>query len=96
MPGVRPNSNQNANQFNNFGGGGSDVGVNPNATKANNAFVHEQNETLKNQTQNLKAQGAFTRDSQNAQTQSAMASVATENSKTAQNSQINAAKGVQY
>jgi hypothetical protein len=71
-------------------------GVNPYATQTNNTFVNEQNATLQNQTQNTRAQGAFARESQDAQAQASMASIATENAKTAQNSQINASKGVQY
>ncbi|MBU3057497.1 hypothetical protein [Pseudomonas indica] len=72
------------------------MAVNSTASSVNNTFVNESNQTAENQAQNLKDQGKFTRESQDAQTKSAMASVATENAKTAQNSQINASKGVQY
>ena len=72
------------------------MAINPTASSLNNTFVNEQNSTANNQGQNLKDMGKFTRESQDAQNKSAMASVATENAKTAQNSQINASKGVQY
>lgn len=72
------------------------MAINPTATSLNNTFVNEANDTANNQGQNLKDMGAFTRESQDAQNKSAMASVATENAKTAQNAQINGAKGVQY
>ena len=66
------------------------------ASALNNTFVQEGNKTAENQGQNLKDMGKFTRESQDAQNKNAMASIATENAKTAQNAQINGAKGVQY
>ncbi|HSX90244.1 MAG TPA: hypothetical protein VLG17_19885 [Pseudomonas sp.] len=66
------------------------------ASSLNNLFVNEGNQTALNQGQNLMDMGKFTRESQDAQNKNAMASVATENAKTAQNAQINGAKGVQY
>nr|WP_298141175.1 hypothetical protein [uncultured Pseudomonas sp.] len=72
------------------------MAFNPIASGLNNTFVQEGNQTAENQGQNLKDMGKFTRESQDAQNKNAMASVATENAKTAQNAQINGAKGVQY
>lgn len=72
------------------------MAVNSTASTANQTMVNEQNQSLENMTQNFKDMGKFTRESQDAQNKSAMASVASENTKTALNSQINGAKGVQY
>lgn len=66
------------------------------ASTLNNTFVNQANLTAENQGQNVKDQGAFTRESQDAQTKSAMSAVATENAKTAQNAQVSAGKGLSY
>lgn len=66
------------------------------ASGLNNLFVNEGNQTALNAGQNLMDMGNFTRESQDAQNKNAMSSVATENTKTALNAQINGAKGVQY
>lgn len=72
------------------------MAINSTANGLTNTYVNEGNKTAENQGQNLKDMGNFTRKSQDAQNKNAMASVATENAKTAQNAQINGAKGVQY
>lgn len=72
------------------------MAINSTANSLTNTYVNEGNKTAQNQGQNLKDMGDFTRKSQDAQNKNAMASVATENAKTAQNAQINGAKGVQY
>lgn len=72
------------------------MAINSTANSLTNTYVNEGNKTAENQGQNLKDMGNFTRKSQDAQNKNAMASVATENAKTAQNAQINGAKGVQY
>ena len=72
------------------------MAINSTANSLTNTYVNEGNKTAANQGENLKDMGDFTRKSQDAQNKNAMASVATENAKTAQNAQINGAKGVQY
>lgn len=66
------------------------------AGNVNNTVVNEANLNAQAQVDGLQDQGAFARQSQDAQSKSAMSSVATENTKTSQNSQINTSKGVQY